>query len=175
MPLAHPINSLKISTLKTGCFLEEMADDSDNIIKKSAEKSHQPAADQICPGPIKFSLYSSTVWTCGSQGYSHCKDSVVAYWMKEMTQTLSVPVTTCLHTINPNKYPNAIRLVSRRTTFHTFFAVLNFTILGPRTGPRSVKYTGFYNQEFNLFLQTSSRSLVTWPRISMQKNRAQCH
>ena len=72
-----------------------------------------------------------------------------------------MPVTTCLHTIDPIKYPNAIRLVSRRTTFHTFFAVLNFTILGPRTGPRSVKYTGFYNQVCNFFLQTSSRSLVT--------------
>ena len=92
MPLAHPINSLKISTLKTGCFLEEMADDSDNIIKKSAEKSHQPAAHQICPGPIKFSLCSSTAWpgTCGSQDHSHCRDSVVAYRSTEWKKCLRV-------------------------------------------------------------------------------------
>ena len=71
---------------------------------------------------------------------SNWEDSVVADWMKAMTQTL--PVATYLNTINMTKYapsvPNAVSLSVRRKAFCTALGpILNFTMLGQQS---TIKY-----------------------------------
>ena len=72
-----------------------------------------------------------------------CGDSLVAYWMKAMTQTL--PVATYLHTINPINTPlsvlNVIKVAAKKKVFHIFSVlVLNFITLGQQLTIKSASF-----------------------------------
>ena len=73
-----------------------------------------------------------------------CRDSLVAYWMKAMTQTL--PVVTYLHTINPLKHSPFCTQCDqggsqKEKFFHIFSVpVLNFITLGQQLTIKSARF-----------------------------------
>ena len=74
---------------------------------------------------------------------SSCLDSVVSYWMKVMTQTLSV--ATYLHMINPIKHSlytlNVIKVAAKKNAFHIFSVpVLNFITLVQQLTIKSARF-----------------------------------
>ena len=72
---------------------------------------------------------------------ANCRDSLVAYWKKAMTQTL--PVATYLHTINPIKHSHFCTQCDQGGSQKERFShlpVLNFTMVGQYLTIKSVRF-----------------------------------